>query len=67
MKFAHDEPDHGTGKLVFQVAADGWFRAHDALTDKQLWKFNAVLGISGAPISWSDKGVQYAKGIWRWM
>ncbi len=54
------------GNLVFQGTADGWFRAHDATTGKELWKFNAGLGIIGAPMSWSARGQQYVSILVGW-
>lgn len=47
------------GNLVFQGTADGYFTAYDATSGKQLWRFNAGLGIISAPISYSVKGKQY--------
>ncbi|CAN7258700.1 PQQ-dependent dehydrogenase, methanol/ethanol family [Phenylobacterium sp. LjRoot219] len=47
------------GNLVFQGAGDGWFRAYNASSGKPLWKFNAGLGIVGAPISYAVNGKQY--------
>jgi quinohemoprotein ethanol dehydrogenase len=47
------------GGLVFQGTADGWFKAFDARTGKEVWKFDAGLGIVGAPMSYSVGGKQY--------
>lgn len=47
------------GNLVFQGTADGYFSAYDAANGKQLWQFNAGLGIIGAPMSYSVGGKQY--------
>jgi quinohemoprotein ethanol dehydrogenase len=47
------------GGLVFQGTATGFFNAYDAKTGKQLWKFNAGLGIISAPMSFSIDGRQY--------
>jgi quinohemoprotein ethanol dehydrogenase len=54
------------GGLVFQGAADGWFRAYDAARGKPLWKFNAGLGIIAAPMSFSAKGKQYVAILVGW-
>jgi quinohemoprotein ethanol dehydrogenase len=47
------------GGVVFQGAADGYFYAYDAATGRRLWRFNAGLGIVGAPISYMVHGRQY--------
>jgi len=47
------------GGVVFQGTADGWFRAYGAGDGKELWKFNAGLGIIAAPMSFSLGGKQY--------
>jgi quinohemoprotein ethanol dehydrogenase len=54
------------GNLVFQGTTDGMFSAHDAVTGKRLWKFNAGLGIIGAPISWGKGGKQYVSVLVGW-
>jgi quinohemoprotein ethanol dehydrogenase len=47
------------GGLVFQGTADGFFHAYNAANGKELWKFNAGLGIIAAPMSYSIAGKQY--------
>jgi quinohemoprotein ethanol dehydrogenase len=47
------------GGLVFQGTGDGYLLAYDAATGAELWRFNAGLGIIGAPISYSVAGRQY--------
>ena len=47
------------GDLVFQGMADGAFAAYDARGGKELWRFNAGLGIISAPMSFSAGGKQY--------
>lgn len=47
------------GDLVFQGTADGYLYGYDAATGRQLWKFNAGLGINAAPISYAVDGKQY--------
>lgn len=47
------------GNLVFQGAGDGYLYAYDAVTGRQVWKFNAGLGIMAAPMSFSVGGKQY--------
>jgi len=48
-----------TTGLVFAGDIKGVFRAHDAKTGKELWKFNTGSGISAAPISYTLDGKQY--------
>ena len=48
-----------TTGLVFAGDIKGTFRAMDAKTGKELWKFNAGSGISAAPISYTLDGKQY--------
>lgn len=47
------------GNLVFQGTADGKFTAYDGRDGKQLWQFDAGLGIVSTPISFAVKGKQY--------
>ncbi|CAN7589426.1 PQQ-dependent dehydrogenase, methanol/ethanol family [Phenylobacterium sp. LjRoot219] len=47
------------GDLVFQGTGDGYLSAYDAKDGKRLWRFNAGLGVQGAPISYSVNGRQY--------
>ena len=47
------------GNLVFEGLADGTFRAHDARTGKELWRFDAQAAIMPGPISYSVGGEQY--------
>jgi quinohemoprotein ethanol dehydrogenase len=47
------------GGLVFQGTASGFFKAYDAKDGKELWQFDAGLGIISAPISYSVGGTQY--------
>jgi quinohemoprotein ethanol dehydrogenase len=54
------------GNLVFQGDAFGTFRAHDARTGKELWRFDAQLGIIGAPMSFAAGGRQYVAVLTGW-
>ncbi|MCE7796500.1 PQQ-dependent dehydrogenase, methanol/ethanol family [Sphingobium sufflavum] len=54
------------GGLVFQGLADGYFHAYDARDGKDLWKFNAGLGIIAAPMSFSVGGKQYVSVLVGW-
>jgi len=48
------------GGLVFYGTMDGWFKAVDARTGKELWRFKAGSGIIGQPISYrGPDGRQY--------
>jgi quinohemoprotein ethanol dehydrogenase len=47
------------GNVVFQGAADGWFRAYDARTGTQLWRQNVGMGIIASPMTYSVGGKQY--------
>jgi PQQ-dependent dehydrogenase (methanol/ethanol family) len=48
------------GGLIFYGTMDGWFKAVDARTGKQLWQFKAGSGIIGQPISYrGPDGRQY--------
>ncbi len=47
------------GQLVFQGRADGKLLAYDARSGEVLWTFDAGLGISAPPITYSLGGRQY--------
>ncbi|WP_137786521.1 PQQ-dependent dehydrogenase, methanol/ethanol family [Sphingomonas sp. 3P27F8] len=47
------------GGLVFQGDMDGIFHAWDATSGKELWRFDAKLGITAPPITYAFKGKQY--------
>ena len=48
------------GDVVFYGTLDGWFKAADARTGRQLWKFKVGSGVVGAPISFRGAdGKQY--------
>ncbi len=47
------------GNLVFQGTGRGNFIAYNATTGKQLWSFNAALGIVGSPMTYEVAGTQY--------
>ncbi|MDG2004133.1 MAG: c-type cytochrome, partial [Novosphingobium sp.] len=54
------------GGLVFQGTDEGWLTAYDGKSGKQLWRFDAGLGIIAPPISFSWKGVQYVSLLVGW-
>ena len=47
------------GDLVFNGEANGWFKAFDAKTGKELWKYNAGAGVNAPPVSYMVNGKQY--------
>jgi quinohemoprotein ethanol dehydrogenase len=47
------------GNLVFQGRVDGTLRAYDATTGEELWSYDAGLGISAPPVTYSVEGKQY--------
>ena len=54
------------GNLVFQGRADGNFVAYHATTGAELWRFNAGLGVSAPPITYSVAGRQYVALLVGW-
>jgi PQQ-dependent dehydrogenase (methanol/ethanol family) len=59
------------GDLVFYGTMDGWFKAIDARTGTELWKFHVASGIVANPITYlGPDGKQYVAvyaGIGGWM
>lgn len=59
------------GDVVFYGTMDGWFKALDARSGKELWKFKTASGIVGNPISYlGPDGKQYVaiySGVGGWM
>jgi PQQ-dependent dehydrogenase (methanol/ethanol family) len=59
------------GDVVFYGTMDGWFRAVDARSGKELWQFKTGSGIVGNPITYiGPDGEQYVaiySGIGGWM
>lgn len=47
------------GDLVFQGTADGYLHAYHARDGRELWRFDAGLGIIAAPMSFSRDGRQF--------
>ena len=58
------------GDVVFYGTMDGWFKALDARTGKELWKFKTDSGIIGQPVSYrGPDGRQYVavlSGVGGW-
>jgi PQQ-dependent dehydrogenase (methanol/ethanol family) len=47
------------GNLVFNGEANGWFKAYEAGTGKELWKFNCGAGVNAPAVSYMVNGKQY--------
>ena len=47
------------GDLVFNGEANGWFKAFDAATGKELWKYNCGAGVNAPAVSYMVGGKQY--------
>lgn len=59
------------GDVVFYGTMDGWFKAIDARTGAELWKFHTASGIVGNPVTYlGPDGKQYVaiySGVGGWM
>ena len=47
------------GNLVFNGEANGWFKAFDSKTGKELWKYNCGAGVNAPAVSYMVNGKQY--------
>ncbi len=47
------------GNLVFNGEASGWFKAYDAHTGKELWRYNCGAGVNAPAVSYMVGGKQY--------
>ncbi|MGH8315048.1 MAG: pyrroloquinoline quinone-dependent dehydrogenase [Steroidobacterales bacterium] len=47
------------GGLVFNGEANGWFKAYDAKTGRELWKYNCGAGVNAPAVSYMVGGKQY--------
>jgi PQQ-dependent dehydrogenase (methanol/ethanol family) len=47
------------GDVVFNGEANGWFKAFDAATGKELWKYNCGAGVNAPAVSYMVGGKQY--------
>lgn len=54
------------GGLVFYGTPEGYLKAMDAKTGKELWKFQAGTGIVAPPITWEQDGEQYVAVVAGW-
>jgi len=54
------------GNLVFWGTPEGYLKAADAKTGKELWKFQTGSGIVAPPITWEQDGEQYVSVVSGW-
>lgn len=54
------------GGLVFTGTPEGYLKAFDAKTGKELWKYNTGSGITGSPITWEQDGEQWVAVVSGW-
>jgi len=54
------------GGLVFMGTPEGYFKAFNAKTGEELWKFQTGSGIVGSPITWEQDGEQYVTIVSGW-
>ena len=54
------------GGLVFYGTPEGFFKAVDAKTGKELWNFQVGTGIVAPPITWQQDGEQYVSVVSGW-
>jgi PQQ-dependent dehydrogenase (methanol/ethanol family) len=47
------------GGVVFNGEANGWFKAFDSKTGKELWKYNCSAGVNAPAVSFMVGGKQY--------
>ncbi len=47
------------GGLVFQGSIDGWFKAFDAVTGREVWKYDVKAPMIAPPITFQAGGKQY--------
>jgi PQQ-dependent dehydrogenase (methanol/ethanol family) len=47
------------GDIVFNGEANGWYKAYDARTGKELWKFNCGAGVNSPGVAYMVNGKQY--------
>jgi len=47
------------GDLVFNGEGNGWFKAYDARSGKELWKYNCGAGVNAPAVSYTVNGKQY--------
>ena len=47
------------GNLVFNGEANGWFKAYNAKTGEEIWKYNCGAGVNAPAVSYMVGGKQY--------
>jgi alcohol dehydrogenase (cytochrome c) len=54
------------GGLVFTGTPEGFLKAFDAKSGKELWKFQTGSGVVAPPITWEEGGAQYVAVVSGW-
>ena len=54
------------GNLVFTGTPEGFLKAFDAKSGKELWSFQTGSGIVAPPITWTEGGDQYVSVVSGW-
>ena len=57
-----NQPIHagdGNSGIVFNGEANGWFKAYDSKTGKELWKYNCGAGVNAPAVSYMVGDKQY--------
>jgi alcohol dehydrogenase (cytochrome c) len=54
------------GDLVFYGTPEGYLKAVDAKTGKEMWKFQTGSGVVAPPITWMDGDTQYVSVVSGW-
>ena len=54
------------GDLVFWGTPEGYLKAADAKTGKEVWKFQTGSGVVAPPVTWTENGEQYVSVVSGW-
>jgi alcohol dehydrogenase (cytochrome c) len=54
------------GGLVFTGTPEGYIKAFDARTGRELWKYQTGSGVVAPPVTWTEDGVQYIAVVSGW-
>ena len=54
------------GDLVFWGTPEGYLKAADAKTGKEVWKFQTGSGVVAPPVTWTQDGEQYLSVVSGW-